>query len=385
MGDTPHTECLIVGAGPAGLTAATYLARFRRAVVLADAGRSRARWIPVSRNTPGFPGGIDGESLLAELREQAARFGVEPRACRVEALRRDGDGFVATLAGEACREGFTADFVPVPTTLRAARVILATGVVDELPELDGCDAAIRAGIVRLCPVCDGFETDRRRVAVFGPADKVAGHARFLRAFSTDVTAVVSAGRLDDATRAELTALGIGCIEDCGGLVWDGRREVRVACAGGVDAGFDAFYPVLGARSQSKLAVALGAECTDLRRPSSSTTTSAPRCRGCTRSATSSAPSTRSAWATATPRSRRPTCTTACRRGCSSGDAGVARCWCRSRRDRCATGRGPGRGTPRARPRAACVDPRSGTGLRSGVPSPCRPPCRNHERTFAPGR
>src|SRR5436189_126349 len=138
MADIPRTDCLIVGAGPAGLTAAMYLARFRRDVTLVDSGRSRARWIPVSRNTPGFPAGI------------------------------------------------------------------------------------RAGVVRLCAVCDGYETHGRRVAVYGPPQEVVGHARFLRALSSDVTVVVAGGRLDDDARAELAALGIACIEDCGGLVWDGR-------------------------------------------------------------------------------------------------------------------------------------------------------------------
>jgi thioredoxin reductase (NADPH) len=116
-------------------------------------------------------------------------------------------------------------------------------------------------VVRLCAVCDGFETDGKRVAVFGPPDKVVGHARYMRTFSRDVAAVVPRGRLADGDRTELEALGIRCIEDCGEIVWDGRREVRVACANGEEAGFDAFYPVLGARSQSQLAVALGAQCT----------------------------------------------------------------------------------------------------------------------------
>ena len=57
-------DAIIVGAGPAGLTAATYLARFRRSVLVLRAGRPRADWIPESHNTPGFPRGVGGPELL---------------------------------------------------------------------------------------------------------------------------------------------------------------------------------------------------------------------------------------------------------------------------------------------------------------------------------
>ena len=240
-------DCLIVGAGPAGLTAAVYLARFRRTLLLADMGRSRARWIPVSRNTPGFPGGIDGDTLLGELLEQAARFGVVPTQGRVEGLVRECDGFVATVGKQR---------------VEAATVILATGVVDGLPPIDGVEAAIKAGVVRLCPICDGFETDDRRVGVYGPPDSAAAHARFMRSFCCDVTAIATRGGFTESTAAELDALGIARIADVEALVWDGDRRICVRRVGGDEAGFDAFYPVLGAAAQSQLALDLGAECSD---------------------------------------------------------------------------------------------------------------------------
>ena len=71
---------IVVGAGPAGLTAATYLARFHRRFAVVDAGESRARWIPASHNCPGFPHGIGGGDLLARLRKQAETFDARTRS-----------------------------------------------------------------------------------------------------------------------------------------------------------------------------------------------------------------------------------------------------------------------------------------------------------------
>ncbi len=75
-------DCLIIGAGPAGLAAAIYLARFRRRIAILDSGFSRASLIPASHNCPGFPEGISGKELLRLLRLQASRFKVRSRKGR---------------------------------------------------------------------------------------------------------------------------------------------------------------------------------------------------------------------------------------------------------------------------------------------------------------
>ena len=80
-------DCIIVGGGPAGLTAATYLARYRRKVVVIDADDSRAAQIPESHNHPGFSG-IAGPDLLKRMREQAKRYGADLRGGKVTALRK---------------------------------------------------------------------------------------------------------------------------------------------------------------------------------------------------------------------------------------------------------------------------------------------------------
>ena len=64
-------DCVVIGGGPAGLTAATYLSRFLLDIVVIDSGKSRAALIPCTPNHAGFPGGISGKELIERLREQA--------------------------------------------------------------------------------------------------------------------------------------------------------------------------------------------------------------------------------------------------------------------------------------------------------------------------
>lgn len=75
--DQEPLDCLVIGAGPAGLTAAIYLARFRLKIAIVDAGKSRAAMIPRTHNHAGFPGGISGKELLGRMREQVQAFGTE--------------------------------------------------------------------------------------------------------------------------------------------------------------------------------------------------------------------------------------------------------------------------------------------------------------------
>ena len=82
-------DCLIVGGGPAGLTAAIYLARFHLDILVVDAGKSRASWIPCTRNHAGFPDGISGSELLERMRAQAQKYGARIEQDRVTRLERD--------------------------------------------------------------------------------------------------------------------------------------------------------------------------------------------------------------------------------------------------------------------------------------------------------
>ena len=89
-------KSIIIGTGPAGLTAAIYLARFHLSVTLVDGGRSRAALIPLTRNHAGFPDGINGEELLGLMREQAARYGAMREPKRVTHLAKQAEHFVVS-------------------------------------------------------------------------------------------------------------------------------------------------------------------------------------------------------------------------------------------------------------------------------------------------
>ncbi len=102
--EDPIIDCLIIGGGPAGLTAAIYLARFHLDILVVDGGKSRASWIPCTRNHAGYPDGIEGKELLRRMREQACKYGAKIETEFVTKLEREGETglFTATWgSGEA--------------------------------------------------------------------------------------------------------------------------------------------------------------------------------------------------------------------------------------------------------------------------------------------
>jgi len=236
-------EVLIIGAGPAGLTAATYLARFRRRVLVADGGAPRACWIPLSHNMPGFPQGITGDAILRRMTEQATEYGAVVEAGRVEALTFDGEGFAARLNGR---------------TVPAQAVLLATGVMDHHPELPGVERAIERALVRICPICDGYEAIDKAVAVIGADDKGAREAAFLRTYS-DRVALIHIGDADSLTcRDQLARLGIELVcAPIDNVRLEGDRVTALSW-GGSFRSFDLVYSALGTSPNAGLAEGLGA-------------------------------------------------------------------------------------------------------------------------------
>jgi thioredoxin reductase (NADPH) len=241
-------DCIIIGAGPAGLTAAIYLSRYWLSIRLFDSGDSRAALIPCTRNHAGFPDGISGKGLLDRMREQARGFGAIREEKRVEHLARHADGFtVGTDSG----------------TYRARTVLIATGVVNlPPPEMDEAlhNEALARRLLRYCPVCDGYVVTDKRVGVIGSGNHGTREAEFLRGYSSDITLVAPLGEheLDDECRRRLDEAGVAVVAGpCGGYAIDGERLTLTTAEGRL--AFDSVYPALGLHVRSELAVAAGAE------------------------------------------------------------------------------------------------------------------------------
>lgn len=238
-------DCLIVGAGPAGLTAAIYLGRFhRRALVLHD-GDARAAWIPTSRNHPGFPGGVRGPDLLDRMTRQAEACGAVVRRERVAALHKTGDLFEATTGAGA---------------ILARHVILATGVKDVQPPLPGVFDAVQRGLVRVCPICDAYEVTGKAVGVIGRGEHGAKEALFLRTY-TDLVTLIHVGVPGELTAAHRAALrwhAIDVVDTPVESVALEKERIEALAFHGVNRRFDSVYSALGMTPQSGLATQAGA-------------------------------------------------------------------------------------------------------------------------------
>ncbi|HEY0156400.1 MAG TPA: NAD(P)/FAD-dependent oxidoreductase [Thermoanaerobaculia bacterium] len=159
-------DAIIIGGGPAGLTCAIFLGRYRRRVLLLDHGRPRNYATHAIHGFLGFHGIEPGE-LRARGRAEAQAAGVVISEERAEKVERDGDLFVVN--GE----------------LRARRIVLAYGVRDTLPDIPEIESYY-GKTVHHCPDCDGYEAREQRIGVIGWTKAVVGVALKLLQWSDDI-------------------------------------------------------------------------------------------------------------------------------------------------------------------------------------------------------
>ena len=159
--DDPQTrEVIVIGGGIAGLSAAIYLGRAQRDILVIDSGHSMARWEPIVENYLGFSEGVDGKELLRQGRIQAERHEVRFAEDKIETIDREGSVFV--LHGER-------------GNYRAKRLLLATGIFHIPPDIPGVKECLGHSMF-FCKDCDGYRVREKRIAICGANDEAVEYA-----------------------------------------------------------------------------------------------------------------------------------------------------------------------------------------------------------------
>jgi len=199
-------DVIVIGGGAAGLAAAVALGRSRRSVAVVDAGEPRNAPAAGAHNLLGQEG-IAPRELLAVGRKEAAGYGVVFHDDRVVGARRGDDAFAVDLAaGDA---------------LLARRLILASGLVDELPDVPGVRELWGSSVLH-CPYCHGWEVRDRRIGVLGTGPFAVHQTQLFRQLSEDVTLFThTTPTVDGETASQLAARGIRVVD---GAV----REIRAS-------------------------------------------------------------------------------------------------------------------------------------------------------------
>ena len=243
-----EVDALVVGGGPAGLSAATWLGRYRRRTLLVDAGRQRNRAVEAVHGLLGRDP-VSPAALLADALAGLTQYPhVTVRRGTVASIERAGERFAADVDGHR---------------VHASRVVLATGVRDRLPDVGGLTEHYGAG-VQHCPTCEGFDAQGRPVVVLGWGEHVPAFATELLDWASEVTVVSDGAPLEvsDEQRRRLAAVGVDLLDDAAEDLLGSRGDlqaVRLASGREVPAAFVFFS--IGHDATVALARDLGCELT----------------------------------------------------------------------------------------------------------------------------
>jgi thioredoxin reductase (NADPH) len=239
------TDAIIVGGGPAGLSAAIYLARYDRTVVVFDAGHGRSTHHQINHNYLGFPGGVPAAKLRELGRAQLAEYPqVDFEHHKVRDMRREGDLFVA--------EGQFGAYT-------ARVVIICTGVLDHYPHFHGWEEYVGTSMF-WCITCDGYSSKGKNILVIGHTNGAAGEAVQLSRFSNRLTLLTNshANEIEPRYQERLAKFRIPVIHDkIERAVGTGGQFRSVLTQGGLEIELDALFCTQGATPEVQLATDLG--------------------------------------------------------------------------------------------------------------------------------
>jgi thioredoxin reductase (NADPH) len=244
-------EVLVIGGGPAGLSAALYLARYNRRTALFDSGHGRSSWHQTNHNYLGFPGGIAARDLRELGRKQLADY---PQVTifdyKIEAVRRAVAGFlVVGQAGEWWGQ----------------TLIICTGVVDHYPHFDGWEDYVGRSMF-WCITCDGYNSKGSRVVVLGNTNEAGSEALQLQRFTQQLTVLTNSheNTISEKFRARLDRAGIPLIHDkIERVVGSNGRFEALYTMGGRRIELDQLFNQQGATPVSELAADLGVALNEL--------------------------------------------------------------------------------------------------------------------------
>ncbi|THG32116.1 NAD(P)/FAD-dependent oxidoreductase [Glaciibacter flavus] len=191
--DNDTWDVIIIGGGSAGLSAALMLGRSRRRVLVLDDGKPRNRFVAHMHGVLGRDH-TSPLALLADGRAELARYdSVEVRDASVSTARAHASGFSVELDPGA--------------THRSRRLLVASGLRDQLPDIPGLADQWGRGVV-ICPYCDGWEVRDRRIVVIAGGPASTHQAQLMRQLSNSVSYLVNGSELPDEAAAGLRARGI---------------------------------------------------------------------------------------------------------------------------------------------------------------------------------
>ena len=241
-------RCLIIGGGPAGYTAAIYASRAALSPVLYEGMEpgGQLTTTTVVENYPGFPGGVDANALMADMREQAVRLGADVRRGTVSAVDLSCRPFKLTVDGS--------------TELEADSLIIATGATARYLGLPS-EQKFRGLGVSACATCDGFFYRKKDVAVVGGGDTACEEATYLAGLCRKVYMIVRRDVLRASVAMQERVKNTPNIE----ILWNCNTQEVLGDSSGVtgarllrkdgevfDIAVDGFFLAIGHNPQSAL-------------------------------------------------------------------------------------------------------------------------------------